>query len=141
MNTSLSAKRILIYGDSFVFGVIPGGSGARYDASTRYTGVAQNYLGSEYEIIEEGLRGRTVSGDNGFFPNRDGLVQFDGIFGSHLPLDLIIIGLGTNDTNSARDLSPEAIVAGYTKYLRGISWWCKHLGFTKPKVAFIAPPS
>lgn len=141
MNTNISAKQILIYGDSFVFGVIPGGNGARYDASTRYTGVAQNYLGSDYEIIEEGLRGRTVSGENGFFPHRDGLVQFDGIFGSHLPLDLIIIGLGTNDTNSSRNLSAQEIVSGYTKYLRAISWWCKHLGFPKPKIAFIAPPA
>lgn len=140
MNTNISAKRILIYGDSFVFGVIPGGGGARYDASTRYTGVAQNYLGSDYEIIEEGLRGRTVTGENGFFPHRNGLLQFDGIFGSHLPLDLIIIGLGTNDLNSSRNLSPEEIVASYAKYLRGINWWCKHLGFPKPKIAFIAPP-
>ncbi len=140
MNTNISAKRILIYGDSFVFGVIPGGGGARYDASTRYTGVAQNYLGSDYDILEEGLRGRTVSGENGFFPHRDGLKQFDGIFGSHLPLDLIIIGLGTNDTNSSRDLSAQEIVAEYTKYLRSISWWCKHLGFPKPKIAFIASP-
>jgi hypothetical protein len=38
-------------------------------------------------------------------------------------------------------LSAQEIVTGYTKYLRSISWWCKHLGFPKPKIAFIAPPS
>lgn len=140
MNTNISAQRILVYGDSFVFGIIPGGGGTRYDASTRYTGVAQNYLGSDYDIIEEGLRGRTISGENGFFPHRNGLLQFDGIFGSHLPLDLVVIGLGTNDTNSSRNLTPEEIVSGLAQYLGKISWWCKHLGFPKPKVAFIAPP-
>jgi len=98
MNTNISAKQILIYGDSYVFGIIPGGNGARYDSSTRYTGVAQNYLGSDYNIIEEGMRGRTISGENGFFPHRDGLKAFDGIIGSHFPLDLVIIGLGTNDS-------------------------------------------
>lgn len=56
MNTNISAKRILIYGDSYVFGKIP--SGLRYDSATRFTGVMQSYLGSDYEIIEEGLRGR-----------------------------------------------------------------------------------
>jgi lysophospholipase L1-like esterase len=140
MNTNIAAKQILIYGDSFVFGIIPGGNGTRYDASTRYTGVAQNYLGADYNIIEEGLRGRTVSGENGFFPHRDGLKQFDGIIGSHFPLDLVLIALGTNDCNSSRNLTPEEIVAGYTKYLRGISWWAKHLGFPKPRIAIIAPP-
>ncbi len=140
MNTNIAAKRILIYGDSFVFGVIPGGGGARYDAATRYTGVAQKILGNDYEIIEEGLRGRTVSGDNGFFPHRDGLSQFDGIIGSHFPLDLVIIGLGTNDLNSSRNLTPAEIVAVYPKYIERLSWWCSHLGFPKPKIGFIAPP-
>lgn len=139
MNTNISAKRILIYGDSYVFGKIPGGS--RYDASTRFTGVMQNYLGSDYEIIEEGLRGRNLAGENGFFPHRNGLTQFDGIFGSHLPLDVVMIMLGTNDCNSSHDYTPGEIIANYTKYLRSIGWWCKHLGFPKPKVVLIAPPA
>lgn len=138
MNTNISAKQILIYGDSYVFGKIPGGD--RYDSATRFTGVMQKYLGDGYEIIEEGLRGRTLSGENGHFPHSNGLTQFDGIFGSHLPLDLVMIMLGTNDCNSSRDTTAEDIVAGYTKYLRAISWWAKHLGFPKPKVALIAPP-
>ena len=139
MNTNVSAKRILIYGDSYVFGKIPGG--LRFDSATRFTGVTQSYLGSEYEIIEEGLRGRTISGENGFFPHRDGLKQFDGIIGSHLPLDLVIIFLGTNDTNSSRKSSPEELVAPLIKYIRGVSWWAKHLGFDKPRVALVIPPT
>lgn len=138
MNTNIAAKQILIYGDSYVFGKIPGG--ARFDASTRFTGVMQNYLGDGYEIIEEGLRGRCLSGENGFFPHRNGLTQFDGIFGSHLPLDLVILFLGTNDTNSSRKNEPAEIVGNYTKYLRSIAWWSKHLDFPKPKVMIIAPP-
>ena len=138
VNTSISSKQILIYGDSYVFGKIP--KGLRYDASTRFTGVMQNYLGSGYEIIEEGLRGRNLAGENGFFPHRNGLTQFDGIFGSHLPLDVVMIMLGTNDCNSSHDLAPAEIVANYTKYLRSIGWWCKHLGFPKPKIVLIAPP-
>ncbi len=138
MNTNIAAKQILVYGDSYTFGKIPGG--LRYDAATRFTGVMQSYLGSDYEIIEEGLRGRTLAGENGFFPHRNGLTQFDGIFGSHLPLDLIIIFLGTNDCNSSRNLAPEEIVANYAEYLGKITWWCKHLDFPKPKIMLIAPP-
>lgn len=139
MNTNVSAKRILIYGDSYTFGKIPGGN--RYDSATRFTGVTQGYLGSDYEIIEEGLRGRTIAGENGFFPHRDGLEQFDGIIGSHLPLDLVIIFLGTNDSNSSRKSSPEELVSPLIKYIRGISWWAKHLGFAKPRIALVIPPT
>jgi lysophospholipase L1-like esterase len=139
MNTNISAKQVLIYGDSYVFGKIPAGD--RYDAATRFTGVMQSYLGGDYEIIEEGLRGRNLAGENGFFPHRNGLTQFDGIFGSHLPLDVVMILLGTNDCNSSRDVTPEEIVANYTKYLRSIGWWSKHLGFPKPKIVLIAPPA
>jgi lysophospholipase L1-like esterase len=138
MNINVSAKRILIYGDSYTFGKMPNGN--RYDAGSRYTGVTQGYLGSDYEIIEEGLRGRTISGENGFFPHRDGLKQFDGIIGSHLPLDLVIIFLGINDSNSSRKSTPEEIVAPLVKYVRGVSWWAKHLGFDKPRIAFVIPP-
>jgi lysophospholipase L1-like esterase len=139
MNINVSAKRILIYGDSYTFGKMPDGN--RYDAGSRYTGVTQGYLGSDYEIIEEGLRGRTISGENGFFPHRDGLKQFDGIIGSHLPLDLVIIFLGTNDSNSSRKSSPEELVSPLIKYVRGVSWWAKHLGFDKPRIAFVIPPT
>ncbi len=138
MNTNIAAKQIMIYGDSYVFGKIPGGD--RYDSATRFTGVMQSYLGDGYEIIEEGLRGRNLSGENGFFPHRNGLTQFDGILGSHLPLDLVILFLGTNDCNSSRTSTPEEIVGEYTKYLRSLGWWSKHLGFPKPAVAIIAPP-
>lgn len=139
MNTNVSAKRILIYGDSYTFGKIPGD--LRFDSATRFTGVTQSYLGSEYEIIEEGLRGRTISGENGFFPHRDGLKQFDGIIGSHLPLDLVIIFLGTNDANSSRKSTPEELVAPLIKYIHGVSWWSKHLGFSKPRIALVIPPT
>lgn len=139
MNTNIAAKQILIYGDSYVFGKIP--RGLRYDPSTRFTGVMQNYLGSDYEIIEEGLRGRNLAGENGFFPHRNGLTQFDGIIGSHLPLDLVFIFLGLNDTNSSRKSTPEEIVSPLIKYIRGVSWWSKHLGFPKPKICLVIPPT
>lgn len=139
MNTNVAAKNILIYGDSYVFGKIPGG--LRFDSATRFTGVMQQYLGSEYNVIEEGLRGRTISGENGFFPHRDGLKQFDGIIGSHLPLDLVMIFLGTNDANSSRKSTPEELVAPLIKYIRGVSWWAKHLGFDKPRIALVIPPT
>lgn len=139
MLTNPSAKRILVYGDSFTFGKIPGGM--RYDSATRFTGVMQQELGDKYDVIEEGLRGRFLSGDNPFFPERDGLAQFGPILASHLPLDLVIFLLGTNDSNSGGTRSPSELAAAYSQYLEKISWWCDHLGgFTVPSVLLVAPP-
>jgi lysophospholipase L1-like esterase len=131
-------KDILVYGDSYVFAKIPGGP--RFDAKTRFTGVLQKELGLEYEIIEEGLRGRTVSGNNSFFPDRNGSEQFGPIFASHLPIQLLVLLVGTNDTNSGSDRSPEVIVSNFDQYLQQVKWWCEHLGFPEPQILLVAPP-
>ena len=138
MNINKNAKRILVYGDSYTFGKIPGGN--RFDNETRFTGVLQKELGDSYEVIEEGLRGRTLDGENAYFPHRNGLEQFGPIFGSHLPLQLLILFLGTNDTNSGSSKTPPQIVGGYDKYLETVAWWCKHLDFAEPKIMIVAPP-
>lgn len=138
MNANPTAKRVIVYGDSYTFGKIPGG--ARYDAATRFTGVLQQNLGNDYEVIEEGLRGRMISGENKFFPHRDGLVQFDGILGSHLPVDLIVFMLGTNDTNSGSTKSPEEIASTYDEYRDKVIWWSEHLSVPQPKVILVIPP-
>ncbi len=138
MNTTPNAKRILIYGDSFVYGKIPGGS--RFESNERFTGIIQSELGTEYEVIEEGLRGRTVSGENSFFPYRNGLEQFGPIFGSHLPVDLIIFLLGTNDINSGSKKNPDETPNDFIEYLKSIKFWCGSFDYILPQILLIAPP-
>lgn len=138
MKINPTAKQILIYGDSFTFGKIPGG--LRYPSDKRYTGILQKNLGDDYIIIEEGLRGRTINGENSFFPFRDGSRQFGPILGSHLPLDLIVIFLGTNDLNSGSSKTVTETVLGFNNYFKLISFWSEHLGFAEPKVLLIGPP-
>lgn len=138
MNLNPSAKTILFYGDSYVFGKIPGG--IRFNVSERFAGICQRELGNQYEIIEEGLRGRTLAGENAFFPFRNGVEQFGPILGSHWPLDLVILFLGTNDANSGSDKSAAEIVAGYSAYVEQIKWWSQHFNFAEPKTMLVAPP-
>ena len=138
MNINKNAKRILIFGDSYTFGKIPAGD--RYDNESRYTGLLQKKLGDGYEIIEEGLRGRMIEGENAFFPFRNGFEQFGPILGSHLPIDLLILFMGTNDANSGSHKTPQEIVQGYDYYLGVVKWWVEHLDFPQPKILIIAPP-
>lgn len=138
MVTNKNAKRILIFGDSYTFGKIPGGT--RYDSETRFSGVLQKELGDNFDVIEEGLRGRTVDGENRAFQYRNGFPQFGPILGSHFPLDLIVFFLGTNDLNSGSTKSPEQIAKGYDGYIERVEWWAKHLDFPAPKIMIVAPP-
>lgn len=68
MNSNPKAKRILCYGDSNTWGYIPG-TAKRHDTKTRWTGMLQDKLGDEYEIIEEGLNSRTTIIDDSKNPN------------------------------------------------------------------------
>jgi len=141
MNTKLNAKRILIYGDSITWGRIAKEQ-ARFDTKTRYTAVLQNELGDDYEVIEEGLRTRMAKGDNPYLENRDGYKQFPPIFSSHLPIDVLVIFLGTNDTNLKANKSPEQITEDLESYLELVNNSCETMGISKPQhIVFIGTPS
>lgn len=140
MKTNPSAKQVLIYGDSLVYGKKPSVQ-ERFDSTTRFTGIIQKILGDDFDIIEEGLRARMLVAENVFFPERNGLEQFGPTFGSHVPLDLVVIMLGTNDGNSGQHRTAEEYTSALASYLEKISTWCTNLGIpTIPKVLLVAPP-
>lgn len=56
----MKKKRIICFGDSNTWGYNPV-TGGRYDENTRWPMRMQQILGDEYQIIEEGQNGRTIS--------------------------------------------------------------------------------
>jgi lysophospholipase L1-like esterase len=102
-----TAKTIVCYGDSNTWGRIP--RGARYPRSTRWVSIVQNLLGDNYEVISEGLGGRTFNAPDGDKPFRNGLSQLKSILKTHTPVDLVIIMLGTNDVKTTYNLQPDDI--------------------------------
>ena len=100
-------KVILCFGDSNTYGRDPVTKG-RLDKKTRWTGVLQSTLGEEYDVIEEGLNGRTTVWDD---PVRGGLKRNGSLYllpclESHAPVDLLIIMLGTNDLKARFAVTP-----------------------------------
>jgi len=89
-------KHVLCYGDSNTWGADPV-TGDRHDVDVRWTGVLQTHLGSAYRVIEEGLGGRTTVWDDPIEEHKNGKTYLPPCIGSHQPLDLVIIKLGTND--------------------------------------------
>lgn len=97
MNTNSKATTVLCYGDSNTWGQKPDKTG-RYPADIRWTGVLQRDLGiDEYYIIEEGLSSRTTDLEYSRKPGRNGKAYLMPCIGSHNPLDVVLIMLGTND--------------------------------------------
>ncbi|MBD5464437.1 MAG: SGNH/GDSL hydrolase family protein [Lachnospiraceae bacterium] len=104
-------KRILCFGDSNTYGYKPDGSG-RYDENVRWTGRLQHMLGEEYQIMEEGLCGRTTVFEDALRANRKGSQILPMLLETHNPLDLVIIMLGTNDCKRRYQASAKVIGKG-----------------------------
>ena len=120
MNTNPIAKIILCYGDSNTWGAIPY-THQRFPINIRWVGILQDSLGTDYEIISEGLPGRTFSAHNPEIPRHTGIAHLDAILRSHCPLDLIIIMLGTNDVKSIYGLTAQDIADNLKETIEFIS--------------------
>lgn len=139
MQTNPLAKRILLYGDSLVYGKIPWWW-PRYASDIRFPWVLQNILGGDYEVIEEGQRGRMLSRQNSYFPHRNGLEQFGPIFSSHAPIDLLVIFLWTNDCNSWSEKNYDDIASALDSYQEKVQRRCQHFWLDIPQLLLIIPP-
>ena len=139
MNTNPYAKKILFYGDSLVWGKIPG-KNERFDSDQRFTGIVQSILGDNYEVIEAGLRARTAYGENKFFENRDGFKHFGPVVGGQLPIDFLVIFLGTNDANTGFDYSSDDIAQNLLKYPTLLKELVDFFQVKYPEIIYICPP-
>lgn len=131
----------MCFGDSNTYGMKPDRSG-RYAANERWTGLLQKQLGDSYYIIEEGLGGRTTDLDhyNPEKPSRNGFTYFKACLDSHLPLDIIVIMLGTNDLKVTYNRSVEDIADALRQYPVHIREYCTRHNLKIPKIILVSPP-
>ncbi|MDQ8198252.1 SGNH/GDSL hydrolase family protein [Pelagicoccus enzymogenes] len=97
-------KTILCFGDSNTWGCDPSGW-RRFDRKTRWPGVLHKELGEGYHVVEEGLGGRTTVWDDPIEGHKNGYAQLQPLLRSHMPLDLLVIMLGTNDLKNRFSVS------------------------------------
>jgi lysophospholipase L1-like esterase len=95
---------------------------SRFDINLHWPGILQSKLGTNYEVIEEGLGGRTTMFDDPRpeFPERNGLKVLPIILETHLPLDYVILMLGTTDTKEMMVLNAEKIAEGLRKLIKTV---------------------
>jgi lysophospholipase L1-like esterase len=93
------ARTLVCFGDSNTWGYVPGSDGERFPRELRWPVVLQRLLGEEWEVIAEGLSGRTATVDRPDSEGRNGLPYLLPCLLSHSPVDTVVIFLGTNDVN------------------------------------------
>ena len=130
-------KRILCIGDSNTWGYIPG-SGERYEKNVRWTGKLAQMLGENYEVIEEGMNGRTTAFTDKIEPGTSALDYLYPCLISQFPLDYIIVMLGTNDTKTRYGVNTVEIGDGMDEVLLKIEETCRRKSQTPEKIV-IAP--
>jgi lysophospholipase L1-like esterase len=139
LNPKDSAKTILCYGDSNTWGNVPR-SDKRYPRSMRWPSVLQKLLGKNYEVISEGLCGRTLCAVDPSKPHRTGITHLQAILESADPISLVIIMLGTNDMKSTYGLSAEEIASHLKQTIALIQGDIADLENT-PKILVVCPPA
>lgn len=114
------------------------GKGTRFTEEERYTGIMSKELGGEFVLVEEGLNGRTTAFSDRMEPERCAIDHIMPILLSQLPLDYMIIMLGTNDTKSHFNVNAMEIGYGMEELLVKVLHILKRWN-SEAKVILIAP--
>lgn len=135
--------RILCYGDSNTWGYISGSNHQRYGNDERWTKILAKLLGSDFEIIEEGLNSRTLI-SNDTRPGKEGKNGYEYLIpclDTHDPIDLVLLMLGTNELKSTYNKSAKDIGEMLEKYfVKTILNRKSQLKDSYPSLLIIAPP-
>ena len=137
-------NRLLCYGDSNTHGTPPMShinEQERFGPKIRWTGHLKRLIFPKWEVIEEGLPGRTtlhndpVEGDH-----MNGLAHLPVSMHSHRPLDLVCILLGTNDLKARFSVSSLEILLSLRRLAYYVGSSNTGPNQTSPKVLIIIPP-
>lgn len=133
-------KSVVCFGDSNTWAYIPGSNGKRYPFEKRWTTILGEELGCGYNIISEGLNGRTTVFDDPLTGNKSGLKHLDIILASHYPVDLLIIMLGTNDLKDRFNVQASGISKGLSRLVEFAGKSTAGIAGKSPEILIICPP-
>ena len=146
-----ATQRIMVFGDSLAWGWIPQADGfptTRFPPDVRWPGVLRAELGPGYEVIEEALNGRTTDlnppresvGMSGAGYN--GAAYLPAAIGSQMPLDLVIMALGTNDLRAENHRTPLEVGLSAVRLAALVEESADITGaeYPAPRALLLAPP-
>lgn len=139
-------RNVLFFGDSNTYGFDPesraAGTGERFSADVRWCGVAARELGSGWHVIEEGLNGRTTVHEDPYRLTTclSGGALLPTLLKSHLPLDIVVIMLGTNDLKPVYSLGLADIARGMAVLAEAVQEFPWPSCSPCPQVLLVSPP-
>lgn len=138
----MDERRIVCFGDSNTWGYNPE-SGSRYSDDIRWTKLLEKKLGGDYRIIEEGQNGRTIANPDPWeWGTKCGMDQILPILESHMPMEALVIMLGSNDLKSKFGLPAPDIAGSLQNMLKSVRGHLRYyLNNPDLKILIIAPPA
>lgn len=133
------AKRILIYGDSNTYGQMA--YSGRYPEDQQWCWILEGLLGSGHRVLQEGLGARIAGDYEVEKPVRNGQRVFEVMLRTALPIDAIIIALGTNDLKNAYNRSANDIVDDLLWYKEKTASMEDPMLAVLPQFIYVAPPN
>lgn len=138
-------KTIVCYGDSNTWGFIPKKdevtvpANNRYPWGVRWTSLLQIALGGEYRVEEEGVNGRTTVFDDPFCAARNGFKNLESVMLSKMPVDMVMIALGSNDVKELINASAYASGMGARKLINAVQTGGYGINGNSPEILLISP--
>lgn len=130
-------KRILCYGDSNTWGYKPV-TGERYDEDERFTGVLARELGEDYRWWRKAWWAAPPFSPTGWNRSGCGIEHLLPFILSQLPLDYMVIMLGTNDTKTHFHVNAKEIGYGMEELIIKAQHILRIRG-SKAKILLVAP--
>lgn len=135
--------RVLVYGDSLSWGIVPN-TRQRLRFASRWPGVLESSLsesGIRVRVLEDCLNGRRTVWEDPFKPGRNGLTGLAQVMEIHSPLSLVILFLGSNDFQFSHPYNDAWSVAqGITTLVNGMRSAPIEPGMPVPPILLICPP-
>lgn len=139
----MSLRTLLCYGDSNTHGTKPlnlPGVLERFGPAERWPGVLAAALGDGWQVIEEGLPARTTVHDDPIEGrHKNGLAYLRPCLESHLPIDVVVLMLGTNDLKTRFSVTPADIANSVDVLLETLLACRAGPGGATPHVLLMSP--
>ena len=138
------SRTILCFGDSNTYGAVPTlarNGRHRFARDRRWTGVMARQFEHSWQVIEEGHPGRTtVHADPIEGSHKNGLTALPICLESHMPIDLVIVMLGTNDLKARFSVTAGDISDSIEVIIRAIHDSETSPNGNPPQVLIVIPP-